>query len=119
MSSHLLMRNMNLLYILIKKDVDREESIIARSCNWLKPIKKVEFESVWNKYVIDKQDKVRRKLNFLYEELTFHNPYLSEHLENPFLIRLFLELNIGKELPKSRVGFISNWTLFHEKIIAQ
>ena len=101
------------------KEANREDNIIARSCHWLKPLNKVEVEGAWNKYVSDKQDKVRRKPNFSYEELTYHDRSLSDQLDNPLLLRLFLELNNGKGLPKSRGGFISIWTLYHEKLIAQ
>lgn len=97
----------------------REESLIAKSCHWLKPLNKVEVEGAWNKYVSDKQDKVRRKPNFTYEELTYHDRSLSDQLDNPLLLRLFLELNNGKGLPKSRGGFTSIWTLYHEKLISQ
>ena len=101
------------------KEGNREENVVARSCHWLKPLNKVEVEGAWNKYVSDKQDKVRRKPNFSYEELTYHDRSLSDQLDNPLLLRLFLELNNGKGLPKSRGGFISIWTLYHEKLIAQ
>lgn len=101
------------------KEGNREENVIARSCHWLKPLNKVEVEGAWNKYVNDKQDKIRRKPNFSYEELTYHDRSLSDQLDNPLLLRLFLELNNGKGLPKSRGGFISIWTLYHEKLIAQ
>lgn len=98
---------------------NQEENIIAKSCHWLKPLNKVEVEGAWNKYVSDKQDKVRRKPNFNYEELTYHDRSLSDQLDNPLLLRLFLELNNGKGLPKSRGGFTSIWTLYHEKLISQ
>jgi hypothetical protein len=101
------------------KEGNREENVIVRSCHWLKPLNKVEVEGAWNKYVSDKQDKVRRKPNFSYEELTYHDRSLSDQLDNPLLLRLFLELNNGKGLPKSRGGFISIWTLYHEKLISQ
>lgn len=101
------------------KEGNREENVIARSCHWLKPLNKVEVEGAWNKYVSDKQDKVRRRPNFSYEELTYHDRSLSDQLDNPLLLRLFLELNNGKGLPKSRGGFISIWTLYHEKLISQ
>jgi hypothetical protein len=98
---------------------NREDNLIARSCYWLKPLNKVEVEGAWNKYVNNKQDKIRRKPNFSYEELTYHDRSLSDQLDNPLLLRLFLELNNGKGLPKSRGGFISIWTLYHEKLISQ
>ena len=98
---------------------NQDENIIAKSCHWLKPLNKVEVEGAWNKYISDKQDKVRRKPNFNYEELTYHDRSLSDQLDNPLLLRLFLELNNGKGLPKSRGGFTSIWTLYHEKLISQ
>ena len=101
------------------KEGNRAENVVARSCHWLKPLNKVEVEGAWNKYVSDKQDKIRRKPNFSYEELTYHDRSLSDQLDNPLLLRLFLELNNGKGLPKSRGGFISIWTLYHEKLISQ
>jgi hypothetical protein len=101
------------------KEENRDENIIAKSCHWLKPLNKVEVEGAWNKYVSDKQDKIRRKPNFSYEELTYHDRSLSDQLDNPLLLRLFLELNNGKGLPKNRGGFISIWTLYHEKLISQ
>ena len=100
-------------------DKNHEDSLISRSCYWLKPLNKIEVEGAWNKYVTDKHDKVRRKPNFTYEELTYHDRSLSDQLDNPLLLRLFLELNNGKGLPKSKGGFISIWTLYHEKLISQ
>ena len=101
------------------QDVSQEENIIAKSCHWLKPLNKIEIEGVWNKYVNNKQGKIKRKPNFSYEELTYHDRSLSDQLDNPLLLRLFLELNNGRGLPKSRGGFISIWTLYHEKLISQ
>ena len=101
------------------KEGSREENVVARSCHWLKPLNKVEVEGAWNKYVNDKEDKVRRKPNFSYEQLTYHDRSLSDQLDNPLLLRLFLELNNDKGLPKSRGGFISIWSLYHEKLISQ
>lgn len=101
------------------KEGARDEGLIAKSCHWLKPLNKVEVEGAWNKYVTDKQDKVRRKPNFTYEELTYHDRSLSDQMDNPLLLRLFLELNNGKGLPKSRGGFTSIWTMYHEKLISR
>jgi hypothetical protein len=101
------------------KENNRDENLIARSSYWLKPLNKIEVEGAWNMYVNDKLDKIRRKPNFTYEELTYHDRSLSDQLDNPLLLRLFLELNNGKGLPKSRGGFISIWSLYHEKLISQ
>jgi hypothetical protein len=101
------------------EDYSREDPLIERSSYWLKQLNKVEIEGAWNKYVNYKQGKIRRKPNFSYEELCYHDRSLSDQLDNPLLLRLFLELNNGKGLPKSRGGYISIWSLYHEKIITQ
>ena len=98
--------------------VESEDPIIARSCLWLRPFNKMEVEGAWKQYATNKADKVRRKPNFSYEELTFHDRLLSDQLDNPLLLRLFLELNHGKGLPKQR-GFTSIWDMYHERLISR
>ena len=98
---------------------DKDLNIIAKSCHWLRPLDKTSIESAWTKYVTDQQNKVHRKPKFTYEELSYHDRSLSEQLSNPLLLRLFLELNNGKGLPKDREGYVSVWTLYHEMLISQ
>ena len=98
--------------------VESEDPIIARNCLWLRPFNKMEVEGAWKQYVTNKVDKVRRKPNFSYEELTFHDRLLCDQLDNPLLLRLFLELNHGKGLPKQR-GFTSIWDMYHERLISR
>ena len=70
-------------------------------------------------YTSNKKDKIKRKPNFSLEELTYKDRSLADQLDNPLLMRLFLELYNGKGLPKSRGGFTSIWTLYHQKLISQ
>ena len=70
-------------------------------------------------YISNKKDKIKRKPNFSLEELTYKDRSLADQLDNPLLMRLFLELYNGKGLPKSRGGFTSIWTLYHQKLISQ
>jgi hypothetical protein len=100
-------------------DNSDEKNIIAKSCHWLKPLNKKEVEGAWEKYTGNKKDKIRRKPNFTLEELTYKDRSLSDQLDNPLLMRLFLEMYNGKGLPKSRGGFTSIWTLYHQKLISQ
>jgi hypothetical protein len=104
-----------------KTDGITEDTLIQRSCYWLKPLNKKEVESAWEIYTGNKtgKDKIGRKPNFSYEQLTYHDRSLSDQLDNPLLMRLFLEMFHGKGLPKSRGGFISIWTLYHQKLISQ
>ena len=96
-----------------------EKNIVAKACHWLKPLNKKEVEGAWEMYTSNKKDKVRRKPNFTLEELTYKDRSLADQLDNPLLMRLFLELYNGKGLPKSRGGFTSIWTLYHQKLISQ
>lgn len=100
-------------------DSSDEKNSIAKACHWLKPLNKKEVEGAWDMYTNNKKDKVRRKPNFTLEELTYKDRSLADQLDNPLLMRLFLELYNGKGLPKSRGGFISIWTLYHQKLISQ
>ena len=100
-------------------DSSDEKNIIAKACHWLKPLNKREVEGAWQMYTSNKIDKVRRKPNFTLEELTYKDRSLADQLDNPLLMRLFLELYNGKGLPKSRGGFTSIWTLYHQKLISQ
>ncbi len=100
-------------------DSSDEKNSIAKACHWLKPLNKKEVEGAWDMYTSNKKDKVRRKPNFTLEELTYKDRSLADQLDNPLLMRLFLELYNGKGLPKSRGGFTSIWTLYHQKLISQ
>ena len=100
-------------------DSSDEKNIVAKTCHWLKPLNKKEVEGAWDMYTSNKKDKVRRKPNFTLEELTYKDRSLADQLDNPLLMRLFLELYNGKGLPKSRGGFTSIWTLYHQKLISQ
>ncbi|MDA7550172.1 ATP-binding protein, partial [Flavobacteriaceae bacterium] len=100
-------------------DSSDEKNSIAKACHWLKPLNKKEVEGAWDMYTNNKKDKVRRKPNFTLEELTYKDRSLADQLDNPLLMRLFLELYNGKGLPKSRGGFTSIWTLYHQKLISQ
>ena len=100
-------------------DSSDEKNIVAKACHWLKPLNKKEVEGAWDMYTSNKKDKIRRKPNFTLEELTYKDRSLADQLDNPLLMRLFLELYNGKGLPKSRGGFTSIWTLYHQKLISQ
>jgi len=100
-------------------DNSQEKNVIAKACHWLKPLNKKEVEGAWQIYISNKKDKIKRKPNFSLEELTYKDRSLADQLDNPLLMRLFLELYNGKGLPKSRGGFTSIWTLYHQKLISQ
>lgn len=100
-------------------DSSDEKNIVAKACHWLKPLNKKEVEGAWQMYTSNKKDKIKRKPNFTLEELTYKDRSLADQLDNPLLMRLFLELYNGKGLPKSRGGFTSIWTLYHQKLISQ
>ena len=108
----------SLIYVDGTESSDKKNSI-AKACHWLKPLNKKEVEGAWEMYTNNKKDKVRRKPNFTLEELTYKDRSLADQLDNPLLMRLFLELYNGKGLPKSRGGFTSIWTLYHQKLISQ
>jgi hypothetical protein len=92
----------------------KDDNVLARYCHWLKPLNKKELEGAWNTY-ISKNPKSHKPL-FSLEDLTYFDRSLTDQLLNPLMLRLFLELFHGKNLPKQK-GFINIWALYHEKLI--
>ena len=92
----------------------KDENILSRYCHWLTPLNKKELEGAWNFY-ITKNSKTH-KPQFSLEELTYLDRALADQLNNPLLLRLFLELFNNKNLPRNN-GFINIWSMYHEKVI--
>ena len=85
------------------------------NCFRLRPSNKMEVEGAWKQYATKKADKVHRKPNFSYEELT--SMTASATNSTTLLLRLFLELNHGKGLPSK--GFTSIWDMYCERLISR
>ena len=92
----------------------KDDNVLARYCHWLKPLNKKELEGAWKSY-ITKNAKTHKPL-FTLEDLTYFDRSLTDQLLNPLMLRLFLELFHGKNLPKQK-GFVNIWALYHEKLI--
>ncbi|WP_353083286.1 hypothetical protein [Flavobacterium sp.] len=93
----------------------KDENILARYCHWLTPLNKKELEGAWNFYIT--KNLKTHKPQFSLEELTYHDRSLTDQLNNPLLLRLFLELFHNRNLPKNK-GFINIWSMYHERVIA-
>ena len=94
----------------------KDDNVLARYCHWLKPLNKKELEGAWKSY-ITKNAKTHKPL-FTLEDLTYFDRSLTDQLLNPLMLRLFLELFHGKNLPKQK-GFVNIWALYHEKLIQE
>ena len=92
----------------------KDDNVLARYCHWLKPLNKKELEGAWNTYIT--KNAKTHKPQFSLEDLTYFDRSLTDQLLNPLMLRLFLELFHGKNLPKQK-GFINIWALYHEKLI--
>ena len=93
---------------------EAEEKLLLKKCMWLKPLNKKELEGAWNYYTTNQAK--TNKPQFTLEELTYHDRALTDQLQNPLMLRLFLELFHNKQLPKKK-GFINIWNLYHNKVI--
>jgi hypothetical protein len=93
---------------------EREANLLAKKCSWLKPLNKKELEGAWNFYTTIQAK--THKPQFSFEDLTYHDRALTDQLQNPLMLRLFLELFHNKQLPKKK-GFINIWRLYHNKVI--
>jgi hypothetical protein len=93
---------------------EREANLLAKKCSWLKPLNQKELEGAWNFYTTVKAK--THKPQFSFEDLTHRDIDLKNQLQNPLMLRLFLELFHNKQLPKKK-GFINIWSLYHNKVV--
>jgi|GEM_PF-1012039 len=87
----------------------KEENLINKFCFWLGSLNYFEIENLWSSFASYKSDSIGRRPNFSYEELVYHDRTItnssikknsSDKLDNPLLLRTFLEYHNGKGLPK-------------------
>jgi hypothetical protein len=87
----------------------KEENLINKFCFWLGSLNYLEIENLWRSFASYKSESIGRKPYFSYEELVYHDRAItnssikknsSDKLDNPLLLRTFLEYYNGKGLPK-------------------
>ena len=97
-----------------------EQNVLAKKAFRLLPMDKVEVASAWNQYVNIKDSIYKPQFNI--NELILGNAKyagdrpMAQQLENPLLLRLFLELFNGKSLKHKPKGFANLWGLWWKKI---
>jgi tetratricopeptide (TPR) repeat protein len=85
---------------------DHEASLGAFAF-WLTPLSMKEMEGAWNSYVA--KDKNRFKPLFSFNDIATFDRALYLQINNPLILRIFLETYKGKKLPKKGAKHLHVW----------
>ena len=89
-----------------RKEHDKEKGL-ANSAFWLTPMDMKEMEGAWDAYV--KKDKARFKPLFSFHDLAKFDRGLYLQINNPLVLRIFLETYQGKKLPNKGRKHLHIW----------
>ena len=89
-----------------RKEHDKEKGL-ANSAFWLTPMDMKEMEGAWDAYV--KKDKARFKPLFSFHDLAAFDRSLYLEINNPLVLRIFLETYQGKNLSKKGAKYLHIW----------
>ena len=92
-------------------DSDSTNKVELKKIYWLRPMNKIELQGAWNNYTCHPINN-NYKVNFSLNDLTMVDRPLAEQLNNPLLLRLFLELFNRKTLKDKPEGFTNIWSLW-------
>ena len=93
----------NLLY---GENKDNETDLGAYSF-WLTALDMIEMKGAWENYVL--KDKAKFKPQFNFDDIAEFDRGLYNQINNPLILRLFLEIYNGKALPKKGVKHLNIW----------
>ena len=74
---------------------------------WLTALNMKEMQSAWESYIT--KDKSRFKPLFSFNDLATFDRGLYQQINNPLILRLFLEIYQGKTLPKKGAKYLNIW----------
>jgi tetratricopeptide (TPR) repeat protein len=94
---------MNLIY---GENKDRETGIAALT-HWLTPLNMEEMKLAWEGYGV--KDKSRFKPLFSFDEISGFDRAIYDQINNPLVLRIFLEVYNRKNLPKKANAHLNIW----------
>jgi tetratricopeptide (TPR) repeat protein len=93
-------------YFLYGENNDNEKGLSAYTY-WLTALDMKEMKGAWENYV--SKDKSRFKPLFSFDDIANFDRALYNQINNPLILRLFLEIYNGKHLPKKRNKHLHVW----------
>ena len=92
--------------LLYGENNDNEKGLSAYTC-WLTALDMKEMKGAWENYVA--KDKSRFKPLFSFDDIATFDRALYNQINNPLILRLFLEIYNGKQLPKKGAKHLHVW----------
>ena len=93
-------------YFLYGENNDNEKGLSAYTY-WLTALDMKEMKGAWENYV--SKDKSRFKPLFSFDDIATFDRALYNQINNPLILRLFLEIYNGKQLPKKGAKLLHVW----------
>ena len=93
-------------YFLYGENNDNEKGLSAYTY-WLTALDMKEMKAAWESYVA--KDKSRFKPLFSFDDIATFDRALYNQINNPLILRLFLEIYNGKQLPKKGAKLLHVW----------
>jgi hypothetical protein len=84
-----------------------DEKGLAAFSFWLTALDMKEMKAAWENYAT--KDKSRFKPIFTFDDISTFDRALYNQINNPLILRLFLEIYNGKPLPKKGVKYLHVW----------
>ena len=84
------------------------EKVLGAYAYWLTALDMIEMKGAWENYV--SKDKARFKPQFTFDVIAEFDRGIYNQINNPLLLRLFLELYNGKALPKKGNKHLHIWS---------
>ena len=92
--------------LLYGENKDNENGLRAYAY-WLTALDMKEMKGAWENYVV--KDKSKFKPLFSFEDIATFDRALYNQINNPLILRLFLEIYNGKQLPKKGIKHLNIW----------
>jgi len=93
---------------------ENEDGLSAYT-HWLTPLNMEEMKEAWDLYGRTEKDKPKFKPQFSFDDLARFDRGLYNQINNPLILRLFLEIYHGKALPKKGDKQLNIWSDWFKK----
>jgi len=92
--------------LLYGENNDNEKGLSAYTF-WLTALDMKEMKNAWDNYAV--KDKSRFKPNFSFDDIALFDRAIYNQINNPLVLRIFLEIYHGKPLPKKGNKHLNIW----------
>ena len=94
---------------------NENEDGLSAYTHWLTPLNMAEMKEAWDLYGRTEKDKPKFKPQFSFDDLALFDRGVYNQINNPLILRHFLEIYHGKSLPKKSNKQLNIWSDWFKK----